>query len=186
MPRLNTDYSKTVIYKIICNDENVDYLYVGSTTDFTKRKSHHKGACNNEKNKNYKEKKYVEMRNNGGWENFKMIQVEKYQCNDKREAEAREEELRLELKANMNMIRCYRTAEQKKEQSNECNKKFRDLNKDYFKNHAKKYYENNKDKITDKANEKFDCECGGKYTKGNKSQHSKTKQHLNFLESQNN
>ena len=37
MPRQNVDYSKTVIYKIVCNDENVDYLYIGSTTDITKR-----------------------------------------------------------------------------------------------------------------------------------------------------
>ena len=43
----------------------------------------------------------------------------------------------------------------------------------------KEYYITNKDKI----NEKFDCECGGKYTHTHKSRHIKTTIHLNFLES---
>ena len=208
MPRLNTDYSKTVIYKIICNDEDVNYLCVGSTTDFTKRKSSHKCSCNKETNKKYNEKKYVEIRNNGGWENFKMIQVEKYPCND-REAEKREEELRKELKANMNSCRCFITAEERKEQMKESSKKYRDLNKDKIKEYyidnkeqfkeknkayrdlnkdkfrqvKKEYYEKNKDKIREHYNEKFECPCGGKYTKCNKSRHLKSKKHL---ESQNN
>ena len=52
MPRTPTDYSKSVIYKI----EHIDkpeLLYVGSTTNFTNRKSEHKTACNNEKNEQY-------------------------------------------------------------------------------------------------------------------------------------
>ena len=42
MPRKEIDYSKTVIYKIVCNDLNVKDVYVGHTTDFTKRKATHK------------------------------------------------------------------------------------------------------------------------------------------------
>jgi predicted GIY-YIG superfamily endonuclease len=107
MPKINIDYSKTVIYKIVCNDENVNYIYVGSTTNFTKRKCDHKNRCNNINGKEYNHKKYVHIRENGGWENFKMIEVEKYPCNDKREAEAREEVIRFSIlpeaiKANMN------------------------------------------------------------------------------------
>ena len=85
------DYSKTVIYKIVCKDETVDYLYIGSTTNLKKRKDKHKCACNNETHNNYNQKMYIEMRNNGGWENFILIEIEKYPCNDKRQAEAREE-----------------------------------------------------------------------------------------------
>ncbi len=36
------DYSKTVIYKIVCKDFNIDSCYVGHTTNFYKRKSTHK------------------------------------------------------------------------------------------------------------------------------------------------
>ena len=30
------------------------------------------------------------LRDNGGWDMFKMIEIEKFSCNDKREAERRE------------------------------------------------------------------------------------------------
>ena len=41
MPRKNIDYSKTIIYKIQHIDKE-ELLYVGSTTDFRRRKSKHK------------------------------------------------------------------------------------------------------------------------------------------------
>ena len=49
MPRKVVDYSKTVIYKIVCKDLNITELYVVHTTDFTRRKCEHKTCCNNEK-----------------------------------------------------------------------------------------------------------------------------------------
>jgi hypothetical protein len=39
------------------------------------------------------------MRYNGGWDMFRMIEVEKYPCKDKREAEKRECEVMKGLKA---------------------------------------------------------------------------------------
>ena len=54
------------------------------------------------------------MGENGGWEIIKMIEVEKYPCNDKREAEKRETEVMKELKSNMNMIKSFLTEEEKK------------------------------------------------------------------------
>ena len=42
MTRKAINYSKCVIYKIVCNDLNVTDLHIDSTTDFTKRKSQHK------------------------------------------------------------------------------------------------------------------------------------------------
>ena len=72
MPKTKVDYTKTIIYKTVCNDENVEYLYIGSTTDFTKRKYTHKCGCNTVNNRQYNEKKYVEMRQNGGWDNFRL------------------------------------------------------------------------------------------------------------------
>ena len=38
MPKENIDYSKTIIYKIVCKDINIKDCYVGSTTNFTNRK----------------------------------------------------------------------------------------------------------------------------------------------------
>jgi hypothetical protein len=42
MPKTTIDYSKIVIYKIVCYDLNVKDIYIGSTTDFTQRKCSHK------------------------------------------------------------------------------------------------------------------------------------------------
>ena len=42
MPKLLINYVNTIIYKIVCNDLNVNEVYVGHTTRFIKRKSHHK------------------------------------------------------------------------------------------------------------------------------------------------
>jgi hypothetical protein len=39
MPRLPIDYSKSIIYKIVCKDLDVKDCYVGSTTNFTNRKN---------------------------------------------------------------------------------------------------------------------------------------------------
>jgi len=47
------------------------------------------------------------MRENGGWDMFRMIEVEKYPCSDRREAEKRETEVMKEVKANMNSMSSY-------------------------------------------------------------------------------
>ena len=47
MPRTNVNYKNTVIYKIVHYDEEqCNEVYVGSTTDFYKRKYQHKSKCN--------------------------------------------------------------------------------------------------------------------------------------------
>ena len=38
MPHKPTDYSKTIIYKIVCKNPEIKNTYVGSTTDFASRK----------------------------------------------------------------------------------------------------------------------------------------------------
>ena len=47
MPKDIIDYSNTIINKITCNDETVSDMYIGHTTNFTKRKYQHKTLCNN-------------------------------------------------------------------------------------------------------------------------------------------
>jgi hypothetical protein len=49
MTRTPIDYSKTIIYRIVCKDVNVTECYIGQTTNFIKRKSQHKENCNGEK-----------------------------------------------------------------------------------------------------------------------------------------
>ena len=53
MPLYTTNYTKTIMYKICCNDLNIKDIYIGHTTDFKTRKSSHKSRCNNPNNKQY-------------------------------------------------------------------------------------------------------------------------------------
>ena len=97
MPIIPIDYTKTVIYKIVCNDLAITEIYVGSTTDFTRRKSNHKSHC---KTKDLKI--YTTIKANGGWENWSMIQIELYPCLDGNAARKRERFWYEELSATLN------------------------------------------------------------------------------------
>ena len=101
MPKkLINDY---IFYKIVCITDDIDLCYVGSTANWKERQREHKSRCNNENDKSYNNKKYQIIRANGGWENFKMIQLGTREQLTKREAEQIEEQYRQELKANMNI-----------------------------------------------------------------------------------
>ena len=78
------NYSKTCIYKICCLDPTITSLYVGSTCNFSRRKYEHKKICYSEKNRNYNMKIYQFIRDNGGWDNWTMIEVAKFVCDSKK------------------------------------------------------------------------------------------------------
>jgi len=146
MPRKEIDYSKIVIYKIVCNDLNITDVYVGSTTDFTKRKSSHKSYCNNENCKSYNLKIYKMIRDNGGWDNWTMLEIEKYSCNDGNESRLRE---RYHLELLNAKLNCQLPSRPKKEQ----NKEWYEKNKDKEQLRIKEYYKQNKDKINERKRE---------------------------------
>jgi hypothetical protein len=152
MPKTPIDYSKTIIYKIE-HIENDNLVYVGHTTCWDKRKCKHKSRCNNEKDKKHNVKVYQMIRENGGWDMFRMIEVEKYSCKDRREAERRENEIMKELKTNMNTNRSYITEEEKKQRINEYSKKYYYNNVDAYSEKHKAYYEKNQEEIKNYAKE---------------------------------
>jgi hypothetical protein len=119
------DYTKIIIYKLI-NYDYLELVYVGSTTNFTNRKRHHKESCLNEISKEHKFKIYVLIREYGGWENWNMIRICDYPCNNKTEADQEEDKCMMELKANMNSKK---TSRRKQE--------YRDDNKDKIKEYNK-------------------------------------------------
>jgi len=143
MTRKEIDYTKTVLYKIVCNDLTVTDLYVGSTTAFTKRKNRHKFNCNNVDSKEYNYKVYQMIKANGGWCNWTMVEIEKFPCNDGNEARARERYWIELLNANMNI----RVPGRTEKEWIEARKEWIEANKDKIKKTNKKYYINNKEKI---------------------------------------
>jgi hypothetical protein len=102
MPKLSMNYLNCCIYKIEhIDDENL--VYVGHTNNFKQRKQRHKSSCNNETDKSKHNRKVYQMiRKNGGWDMFRMIEIEKYPCNNKQEAEKREFEIMRKMNARTN------------------------------------------------------------------------------------
>ena len=90
-----TDYNKTVIYKII-NYEYPDLIYIGSTTNFRIRKNQHKNRTTNPNNEKYHLKLYANIRNYGGWDSWKMILIREFPCTNKRQAEKEEDKYMME------------------------------------------------------------------------------------------
>jgi hypothetical protein len=150
MPKNLINYQNTIIYKIVCNDLNIKDCYVGSTTNFIKRKCGHKTSCNNPNDKSYKLfYVYKFIRNNGGWDNFSMIEIEKYPCNDSNEAHKRERYQMELLGATLNSQNAYRS----KEEVKIYNEKFYDDNKDKILETRHNYYYNNKETISERHKE---------------------------------
>ncbi len=137
------------IYKICC-DDLPDYVYVGSTKAFRERKRKHKSDCTNVNGNHYNYKIYTTIRENGGWDNWRMVIIE--ECGDITLTQARikEEEWREKLKANMNSMPCYKTEEQKKEKADVRKKEYYEENKDKIKEYKNEWYEENKEKIRER------------------------------------
>lgn len=88
MPKDVIDYSNTIIYKLCCRDPSVTEVYVGHTTNFTKRKYQHKQQWM----MNKKLPIYGTIRSTGGWDNWTMVELARYACKNASEARLREKE----------------------------------------------------------------------------------------------
>jgi hypothetical protein len=165
MPKIETDYSKTIIYKLCCNDPTITDIYIGHTTNFIQRKNSHKTSCHNENNKKYKQYVYEFIRNNGGWENWTMIQIEELNCKNRREAEAAEhywiENLNALLNSNKPYAMCKENTqiykniwyEEKKDHILQKAKEHYEKNREQKLEYQKQYAEENKKKIAQNQKE---------------------------------
>jgi len=184
MPRKDIDYSKMCIYKIVCKDFQVTSLYIGSTTDITKRRSKHKYNCNNLNSKEYNFKVYETIRANGGWDNWNVVVIENIpDCINGEQARTRERFWFETLSAYLNMIRPIVTDDENKELQKEYNKKYRVENKEKIIEKGKEYHKENRDKILEYNKTPYVCECGTSCTKCSVSRHKKTAKHIKLMES---
>ena len=201
MPRKPIDYSKTVIYKLVHKDDiDNENVYIGSTTDFIKRRYNHKSCCHNQKTQ--KQKKYQYINENGGWENWVMIEIEKYPCEDFNEASARERYWYEKLKSTLNdkypqrstveyskhntektQTRCKEWYENNKEHHAEYQKKYRQENREKCSLTEKKWREENAEYRRQQQKEyrdnlpKVKCDCGVFIAKRHLKGHLQTKKH---------
>jgi exonuclease VII large subunit len=191
--------SKTgLIYKLVCNDIDVKECYVGSTINLTRRKCHHKHRCNDKNNKAYHLYVYQFIRENGGFENWDMIQVEQYNFNTRNELHSKERYWVEQLQATLNSCIPARTGEEYRKQNrakinermkiynknnsqiiNEKHKRYYENNKQQLSGKNKKYYENNRDTINESRRQLMDCECGATVKKSYLLRHQReSKKHI--------
>ena len=78
------------IYKIVCKDPTITDCYIGSTENLPCRKNNHYHNCINPDKKVHNLYCYVFIRDNGGWDNWEIIEVEKYNSIDLEDRRRRE------------------------------------------------------------------------------------------------
>ena len=102
MPKLPLNFKNTIIYKIVSiTDESL--FYIGHTTDFTKTKNRMKVlSLKPEQPKGKYTKLWKNISDGKGWDNFQMVEIQKFSCDDVREAEA--EVFRIQQEYRMNIL----------------------------------------------------------------------------------
>jgi hypothetical protein len=201
MPKKIMDYSKCKIYKLASKDLNVTQIYVGHNTNWSNRKHNHKIDCNNLNSKNYNIPVYQFIRNNGGWDNWDMILVEDFPCENVLQARQRERYWIETLNASLNIRLPGRTEEEYNKWYNDTHK---EEHKQYYREHReerleylrqynvdnydelkqkkKEYYNKNIELIKKKNSQMELCECGIEISHSNLGRHKKSQKHLKLME----
>jgi hypothetical protein len=146
------DYQQGKIYCI--RSHQTDDIYIGSTTKkyLSQRLTHHKTQYR------------IYLKEGGRYiSSFKILEhdnsyielIENYPCNSKAELNREEGKYQREM---------------------DC------INKNIAGRTKKEWREDNKQELKEKAKQKITCECGGKYSYDNKSQHFKTKKHKKHID----
>ena len=143
MPKKAMDYSQSCIYKICCLDPKIEDAYVGSTTDLVKRRCAHKRTCDTPKQIGYDSYVYKFIRDNGGWENWEVVQIESFPCNSSQELCQREREVFEKIRPSLNTIRPKVTVEERKEANREAVKAWREANPERSREACKAWREAN-------------------------------------------
>jgi len=171
------DYSKGKIYRIV--SDKTDEVYIGSTVETLERRfSIHKSY--------FKIGRYcssAEILKHG---DARIELIKDFPCNSERELAKEEDKYILDCCKVVNCNRASRTvAEYYQENRAEIaaqQKRYYEANRAERLEKFKQYREANRERISEIRNEKFDCPCGGKYTKKHKSQHEKSKKHQDWVQ----
>jgi len=171
---------KTFIYSITNKLTNQIY-YVGSTTRkyFCQRKDEHLKhiGINREKYTKSWLNIHDEVEKNGGWDNFIFSILFESDAMEKLDRRKKEQEFIISHKPLYNKQNAYTSIEVRKEQKRNNAKQFRINNPNY----DDKYKEQKKAYEKKRCQTKIDCECGGKYTKQNKTNHFKSAIHQKMI-----
>ena len=137
-----------IMYKIQPLNCELNFSYIGHTSMFNKRKNQHqKNTTNTKDRKHYHLKVYQTIRDNGGWDAWKMIEIEKYKCSTKLEARMREQQLMVEHNTTLNTCKSFITEEERKKKKQEITNKYKAEHVELIKEQQQKYKQDHKDII---------------------------------------
>ncbi len=168
------------VYKLRHKDDLKETnIYIGHTKNMQQRIRDHRCSCTNSRKREYQQKKYQYIRDNGGWENWEMLEIEK--CDNEEEAILVEKYLYDLLKPTLNTFRPYRSPEENKKLHYEQCIRWRSENPERNRELNKKCREKNKDKYNAKKSATVTCECGLQSRYGDMARHRKTQRHINIM-----
>jgi len=207
MPPKPIDFKNAVIYKICCADLAVKDVYVGSTTNIVKRRCGHKADCANETRKSYNLPVYQFIRDHGGFDNWGVVVVEPFPCENSEQMRTRERFFMETLCATLNIRHAIQTKQDVKEakakyydthveEMKEAKTKYRSAHKAEIIEAGAKYYTTHAAEIKEKTAKYYvehaaeikkyklgciTCQCGIEYTRGNKARHMCSANHIKAL-----
>lgn len=195
-----------IFYKIV-NRVDESNIYVGCTVNFRRRMQYHARCVKINDNGL---PLYQHIREVGGWGKFQPVEIERRICKTIIEARTFERELIEQIEPKMNRHMPSRTKKQyyneHKDKWQQWGRERREKFQEQMQQYDKAYYEKHKSKIIARVKArqaeqkdeiqqykkayyqkqkqrlmtKYTCECGKTIAIGGKSQHEKTKFHLEF------
>ena len=168
------NYNNSIIYKLCCKDPEIKEIYIGSTTNFYRRKQNHKSKCNNSNNKSYNLNVYKFIRENGNWENWQMVEVERYKAIDKQDLHKQERYILEKLGASLNRNIPSRTIKEYYQENQDKFKEYYQENQDKYKEYYQENKEKNKEYQKKYGSEKVVCNvCNKKFRRDGLNKHKK-------------
>jgi hypothetical protein len=135
------------MYKIIPKNKDLNYCYIGHTNNFNERCCQHIKCSTDINNNKHHQLIYQTIYKNGGWNEWEMIEIEKYECSTKLQARMREQELIIENNANINTLSAFITEEERKNKKQEITNKYRIENAELIKEQQRQYKQEHKEVI---------------------------------------
>ena len=148
------------IYKLQCKAQNGKplglgcveaswdkFIYIGSTFDKKKRRDGHKYKCNTETDRSHNNLVYKLIRENGGFDNWEMIIIEKKRCESSEELRKLEQMWIDTVGPILNQAKAWVSEEEALKTKHAGQKRCYENRREHYKGKASDYYKNNKEKV---------------------------------------
>ena len=162
------------IYKIVCKDESITDIYVGSTINVKRRRSAHRRACRNINNRGYNSKVYKYIRTHGGWDNWELVVIEQIKYKTKADKLLAE-------RTNMEAIGATLNVEVPGRSTKEYSAAYNAANREKINKQSREYAKINRERIRKRDSEKITCQCGIIHNRSSKARHLRSAKHARLI-----